>query len=109
MLAAIRHGARQPPGPALEQQGRVAMAHDGFLVFDSDMHVHEPHDLYLTYMNPKWGDRIPRAEPRTQYSFHFFRDANGQPIRGTRFPRSLRGDGLAALASRMESVAHKYE
>ena len=85
------------------------MARNSFLVFDSDMHVHEPHDLYLKYMDPKWGDRIPRAEPRTHYSFHFFRDANGQPIRKTRFLAELRSQGITALASRMASVAHKYD
>jgi len=40
------------------------MARNGFKILDSDMHVFEPHDLYLKYMNPEWGDRIPRGEPR---------------------------------------------
>jgi hypothetical protein len=42
----------------------LTMARDGQKILDSDMHVFEPHDLYLKYMNPKWGDRIPRGEPR---------------------------------------------
>ena len=37
------------------------MAKHGYKILDSDMHVFEPHDLYLRYMNPKWGDRIPRG------------------------------------------------
>ena len=40
------------------------MARDGYKILDSDMHVFEPHDLYLKYMDPKWGDRIPRGQPR---------------------------------------------
>ena len=43
------------------------MARDGFKIFDSDMHVFEPHDLYLRHMDPKWGDRIPRGEPRKRH------------------------------------------
>jgi hypothetical protein len=30
------------------------MARDGLKILDSDMHVFEPHDLYLNYMDPKW-------------------------------------------------------
>ena len=43
------------------------MAKKGFRFLDSDMHVFEPHDMYLRYMDPKWSDRIPRSAPRTRY------------------------------------------
>jgi predicted TIM-barrel fold metal-dependent hydrolase len=33
----------------------------GFRAFDSDMHVYDAADLYEKYMDPKWGDRIPRG------------------------------------------------
>ena len=36
------------------------MAKNGYRAFDSDMHVFEPAGLYKKYMNPKWGERIPR-------------------------------------------------
>ncbi len=36
------------------------MARNGFAIMYSDMQFFEPHDLYLKYMDPKWGDRIPR-------------------------------------------------
>ena len=42
------------------------MTRDGLRILTSDMHVFERHDLYLNYMNPKWGDRIPRGAPREQ-------------------------------------------
>lgn len=35
------------------------MAHNGFKVFDSDMHVMEPPDLWTRYIEPKYRDRAP--------------------------------------------------
>jgi predicted TIM-barrel fold metal-dependent hydrolase len=35
---------------------------NGMKALDSDMHVYDPPDLYLNYMEKKWGDRIPRGE-----------------------------------------------
>jgi predicted TIM-barrel fold metal-dependent hydrolase len=57
------------------------MARDGFKILDSDMHVFEPHDLYLRYMDPKWGDRIPRGTPRTRHGQIKFTFGDGKPIR----------------------------
>jgi len=57
------------------------MAKDGFKVLDSDLHVNEPHDLYMKYMDPKWGDRIPRAEYwKGLRVFHYY-TADGKPVR----------------------------
>jgi len=55
----------------------------GFKILDADLHVIEPYDLYLKYMDPKWGDRIPRAEPRTLQAgdIYDFRTADGSPAR----------------------------
>ena len=57
------------------------MAKNGFRILDSDMHVFEPHDLYLKYMSPKWGDRIPRGEPRKKHGATRYRLGDGTPIR----------------------------
>jgi hypothetical protein len=57
------------------------MARDGFKILDSDMHVFEPHDLYLKYMNPKWGERIPRGQPRKKHGQIKFTLADGKPLR----------------------------
>ncbi len=57
------------------------MARDGFKILDSDMHVFEPHDLYLNYMNPKWGGRIPRGQPRKKHGQIKFTLADGKPLR----------------------------
>jgi predicted TIM-barrel fold metal-dependent hydrolase len=41
------------------------MARDGFKVFDSDMHVLEPVDLWERYIDPAFKDRAPRGTTRT--------------------------------------------
>ena len=35
------------------------MAKGGFKVIDCDMHIHEPHDLWQRYIDPKFKDRAP--------------------------------------------------
>jgi predicted TIM-barrel fold metal-dependent hydrolase len=57
------------------------MAKNGYRIFDSDMHVFEPHDLYLKYMNPRWGERIPRGAPRTRHGQIKFTFADSKPVR----------------------------
>lgn len=57
------------------------MAKNGFRAFDSDMHVFEPADLYLKYMDSKWGDRVPRGEPRRKHGMTRYFLGDGQPIR----------------------------
>jgi uncharacterized protein len=37
------------------------MAKDGFKVFDSDMHIMEPPDLWVRYMDPEFQDIAPRG------------------------------------------------
>ena len=37
------------------------MTKNGFKVMDSDMHVMEPPDLWLKYLDPRYRDRAPRA------------------------------------------------
>ena len=88
------------------------MARDGFKILDSDMHVFEPHDLYLKYMNPKWGDRIPRGEPRKKHGQIKFTFADGKPIRpsGTQVLAATSPKPVAAETSPGEAeVAHRYE
>jgi hypothetical protein len=41
------------------------MAKDGFRVFDSDMHVLEPPDLWERYLDRAFRDRAPRGSRRT--------------------------------------------
>ena len=39
------------------------MAKGQFKVMDSDIHVDEPHDLWLRYIEPRFKDRAPRFAP----------------------------------------------
>ena len=81
------------------------MAKNGFKVLDSDMHVFEPHDLYLKHMDPRWGDRIPRGEPRKRHGQIRFTFADGTPVRpGGSGLRSPRG----AQEQRFDKVAPHY-
>ena len=65
------------------------MAKNGFRAFDSDMHVFEPADLYTKYMNPKWGERIPRGAPaqeaRNDALFSRRRQSDSPTQRGGKF------------------------
>ena len=113
------------------------MARNGLKILDSDMHVFEPHDLYLEYMNPRWGDRIPRGQYRKRYGRVLFTDANGGPIQprkrfneiqksvdrdGKTIPAQIaaapspgagiveEGPGYAAVASRYEyAIEHDFD
>src|SRR6059036_4177678 len=41
--------------------GRSAMANNGFKVFDSDMHIMEPPDLWERYVAPEFRPDAPRG------------------------------------------------
>ena len=79
------------------------MARNGFAVLDSDMHVFEPHDLYMKYMDSKWGDRIPRAEPRKKHGQVKFAFGDGRPVRGSGI------QGIFEAPPGEDKVAHLYE
>ena len=57
------------------------MAKNGFKTFDSDMHVYDSPDLYKTYMDPKWGDRIPVAEGWSKHGRPQFKIGGGTKLR----------------------------
>ncbi len=87
------------------------MARDGYKILDSDMHVFEPHDLYEKYMDPKWGERIPRGKPRTKHGQIKFTYSDGRPLRssGTQAlaattPKPNTGESSPGEAQ----VAHRY-
>ena len=81
------------------------MAKHGYRFLDSDMHVFEPHDLYLRYMDPRWGDQVPRAEPRRAYGFHRFAMADGAPVRKSRIPDAQWGDERRSAAVQMPRLS----
>jgi uncharacterized protein len=83
------------------------MSKNGFRAFDSDMHVFEPADLYTKYMNPKWGERIPRGQPRTKHGMTRYFLGNGKPIRP---PSDVVDFHESRMADRFnESLARDYD
>jgi predicted TIM-barrel fold metal-dependent hydrolase len=54
---------------------------NGFKALDSDMHVYDPPDLYLKYMDENWGDRIPRGEWPKGHGRVEFRLGDGTVLR----------------------------
>ena len=87
------------------------MAKNGLRIMDSDMHVFEPHDLYLKYMNPKWGDRIPRGESRKKHGQITFTFADGWPVRAQarRGPSDVPPERSKVLTFLQDKQAHLYE
>lgn len=51
--------ASPPPRNMQATKGSADMAHNGFKVFDSDMHVQEPPDLWQRFIDPKFKDQAP--------------------------------------------------
>ena len=87
------------------------MAREGLKILDRDMHVFEPHELYLKYMDQKWGERMPRGEPRTRHGQIKFTYADGKPIRasGTQALAATSPDPHKGESSPGEAeVAHRY-
>ena len=86
------------------------MAKNSYKILDSDMHVFEPHDLYLKYMDPKWGERIPRGEPRKRHGQIKFTLADGRPLRpsGTKALATSPKKGVEESAPGEAEVAHRY-
>lgn len=54
---------------------------NGFRAFDSDMHVYDPAFLYEKYMNPKWGERIPRGRRNGKHGRVEFKLGGGEALR----------------------------
>src|ERR1043166_9454019 len=54
---------------------------NGFKAFDSDMHVFDPADPYVKYMNPKWGARIPRGQRDGKHGRVDFQLGSGSKLR----------------------------
>jgi hypothetical protein len=54
---------------------------NGFRAFDSDMHVYDAANLYEKYMNPKWGERIPRGRRDGKHGRVEFKLGRGETLR----------------------------
>ena len=91
------------------------MARNGFKVFDSDMHVGEPHDLWQRYMDPAFSHRIQglnrwsmdlgvEVEGMLSRQDRVLRDSPGRDGQLERFEVGLKGDfDAAAQVQAMET------
>ena len=61
---------------------------NGLRAFDSDMHVYDPAFLYEKYMNPKWGERIPRGQRNGKHGRVEFQLGGGTKLSDFRSHRS---------------------
>src|SRR4029077_8847879 len=62
------HGWAAARGTLRSSRRRV-MAKNGFRVMDSDIHVIEPRDCWVRYMEPAFRDQAPRFSPIDGSSF----------------------------------------
>ena len=81
---------------------------NGFRCFDSDMHVYDAANLYAKYMNPKWGDRIPRGQRNGKHGRVEFSIAGGkETLRGI---SDVIDHGQKQVADRYDfAVAREYD
>ena len=81
---------------------------NGFRCCDSDMHVYDAANLYAKYMNPKWGDRIPRGQRNGKHGRVEFSIAGGkETLRGI---SDVIDHGQKQVADRYDfAVAREYD
>lgn len=83
------------------------MAKHGLKAFDSDMHVYDAADLYDKYMNPKWGDRIPRGQRNGKHGRVEFSIGGSQKMRAI---TDVIDHGQKQVADRYDfAVARDYD
>ena len=80
------------------------MAKNGFRVFDSDLHVIEPPDLYEKWLDPKYRDRAPEAIPSTTGAWRPSAWRIGEYV----FPRAI-GAGRTEADARARVVLASYD
>ncbi|HEY7216881.1 MAG TPA: amidohydrolase family protein [Candidatus Binatia bacterium] len=81
---------------------------NGFRCFDSDMHVYDAADLYERYMNPKWGERIPRGQRNGKHGRVEFSIGGGK--RTLRAITDVIDHGQKQVADRYDfAVARDYD
>ena len=69
------------------------MSTNGFKVMDSDMHVNEPWDMYLNYIDPEYKERAPVG-------------VNQDPVD---MNTALEGDILAPFLAKQDLESHEEE
>src|SRR5256885_2445822 len=80
---------------------------NGFRCFDSDLHGYDAADLYDKYMNPKWGERIPRGQRNGKHGRVEFKLGGGETLRAI---TDVIDHGQKQVADRYDfAVARDYD
>ena len=80
---------------------------NGLKTFDSDMHVYDPAFLYEKYMDPKWGERIPRGRRNGKHGRVEFKLGSNQTLRAI---TDVIDHGQKQVADRYDfAVARDYD
>ncbi len=80
---------------------------NGLKAFDSDMHVYDAADLYERYMDPKWGERIPKGRRNGKHGRVEFKLGGGETLRAI---TDVIDHGQKQVADRYEfAVARDYD
>lgn len=78
-----------------------------FKAFDSDMHVYDAAGLYEKYMDPKWGERIPRGQRSGKHGRVEFQLGGGAKLRAI---SEVIDHGQKKVADRYDfAVARDYD
>ena len=78
------------------------MAIDGYRVFDSDLHVIEPADLWQRYIDPRYRERAPVGRPEEPFS-----TGNLHPLEGVPFSPTDKGSFSDMTAGHCLEQAHR--
>jgi predicted TIM-barrel fold metal-dependent hydrolase len=83
------------------------MTHDGYKVLDSDLHVFEPADLWLRYIEPRYRDQAPVGSE--EYFPDMLVKHEGKYITRTGHAPLLEGGGLSADLINLQGQMEKYK
>ncbi|MGH7873052.1 MAG: amidohydrolase family protein, partial [Candidatus Binatia bacterium] len=80
---------------------------NGLKAFDSDMHVYDAGDLYERYMDPKWGEQIPKGRRNGKHGRVEFKLGGGETLRAI---TDVIDHGQKQVADRYDfAVARDYD
>ena len=81
------------------------MAKNGFKVMDSDMHVIEPWDMWLQYIEPEYKDRAPKGLRASRMDFSL--EVGGRPV--SQFRTSVNTEAKIKFDDRLDSENQRVQ
>jgi predicted TIM-barrel fold metal-dependent hydrolase len=84
------------------RQRRTIMGKQGFKVADLDLHVYEPDDLWIRYLEPAFKDRAPRPADGVEGAVRFIVDEKPLPAYSDH-PERLRANRARSVRARAQT------